>query len=172
MLSQQNKSKNKKVSRKYKKSISRYNFNRKNKKQSKIKLRSLIRKKSKMEKPQKGGVIPEIKEVSRDSILTEFIKVSKEYINNATSDKHYLDLNLLKNNIKSNISLKSQHLYDLVYQSNQLTKVFDHGIYNDNSFLETITAGLPGKHVYVMKNLTSNDLTVVGVFERILPQII
>jgi hypothetical protein len=123
--------------------------------------------------PQKGGQVIPIP-IDSDIFSPSFKKFVKSgYVDPPTSDKHYLDLNLMKKDIKNNLSLKYQHLYDLVYQNKdnkELVEIFDHGIYNNDAILNSITAGLSGIHVYIMKpenNDSSIYPTIVGVFDRL-----
>jgi hypothetical protein len=176
MHQNKSKSKNKKISRKSKKSLSRYNFNRSISRKINRKKSNTRKMKKSLKIPQKGGQAIKIA-IDSDIFSPSFKEFVKSgYVDPPTSDKHYLDLNLMKKDIK-NLSLKYQqkyqHLYDLVYQNKdnkELVEIFDHGIYKNDAILNSITAGLSGIHVYIMKpenNDSSIYPTIVGVFDRL-----
>jgi hypothetical protein len=173
MHQNKSKSKNKKISRKSKKYLSRYNFNRSISRKINRKKSNTRKMKKSLKIPQKGGQAIKIA-IDSDIFSPSFKEFVKSvYVVPPTSDKHYLDLNLMKKNIKKNLSLKDQHLYDLVYQNKdnkELVEIFDHRIYNNDAILNSITAELSGIHVYIMKpenNDSSIYPTIVGVFDRL-----
>jgi hypothetical protein len=94
-----------------------------------------------------------------ESTKTVIISASK-----STSQQYLLsDLESIK---KIYESKKSMQLYDFIYEKQkdgiyQLTTIWDHGIGN----LDSITAGIKGVHVYVIKTNEGN-FEIIGKFER------
>jgi hypothetical protein len=68
-----------------------------------------------------------------------------------------------------------KHLYDLFFKNiynikntntSNLSQVFDHGTTKEN-VRNTVTAGIPGPHIYVTENKN-----IVGIVIRIIPKLI
>ncbi len=106
-------------------------------------------------KIKKGGQIGEI-----NSVL--FNNLSDEVKNNIS--------NLLNNEIDISIEdikekyekVKEYELYDFIFGfDKKLIKIWYHGINNVSS----ITGGLPGIHIYVIKN-NDNNYEIIGKFIR------
>jgi hypothetical protein len=56
---------------------------------------------------------------------------------------------------------KDNQLYDFIYVENELTTLWDHG----KNMPETISAGKPGVHIYVIKT-TDGKFEIIGKFLR------
>jgi hypothetical protein len=148
------------ISRKHKKSKSKSNKLNKSNKSNKL---------NKSNKSNKSNKIKLLKkfvggngEVSFD-IFNNLPEQFKLKINNSVNDN--LEMKMSVNEIQSIYKKQKQYqLYDFIFdnESKQLIKVWNH----ENNNPESITAGLPGIHIYVIK-FDNNNYHIIGKITRI-----
>jgi hypothetical protein len=97
--------------------------------------------------------------VNRNIILNQLQTISSGKFNNDNK------IITIRNTYSSSENIK-EHLYDFIFdlKTKKLIKIWDHDI----GKLETITAGLPGIHIYA--TLESNDKSlknIIGTFVRL-----
>jgi hypothetical protein len=145
------------IKQKNKKTISRYNFTRKQKNKTIRKEIKVITKSLQLrtlKKQQKGGgeVVPP------EGFWNKLSRNIQQNIQKELFNLNYKTDNL--ETIKSNKLIQTSRLYDFIFQNQKLFKIWDHAINNPSS----ITAGLPGIHIYVILN--NNQHQIVGTFIR------
>ncbi len=122
-------------------------------KKSKSKLKTNKKLKTKINKLSGGG------EVSFD-VFNNLPSQIKIQINNAILSN--LEMEMSVNQIQSRYKTQQQYqLYDFIFdtKTKQLSKIWDHETNNPMS----ITAGLPGIHIYVVKtNDNKHNFMIIG----------
>ena len=150
---------------KNKKTVSRTSLTKKLKSKNKNKI---IRKSNKsntksiksitLKKQQKGGGEVE----SPEEFFTSLSINIQQTIQREFKNPIHLTNNL--ETIRSNQLVNTSRLYDFIYQRQShtptLLKIWDHGINNP----ESITAGLPGIHIYTI--ISNNEAKIIGTFIR------
>jgi hypothetical protein len=146
---------------KNKKTHSRYSLKNKNKNIRKSnKSNTKCIKSITLKKQQKGG--GEIE--STEEFFTSLSINIQHTIQRELKNSIHLTNNL--ETIISNQLVNTSRLYDFIYQNQSqshtptLLKIWDHGINNP----ESITAGLPGIHIYTI--ISNNEAKIIGTFIR------
>ena len=128
-----------------------------NSKKSKSKLKKLKTIKRKINKLSGGG------EVSFD-VFNNLPSQIKIQINNAMLSN--LEMEMSVSQIQTRYKTQQQYqLYDFIFdtKTKQLSKIWDHETNNPMS----ITAGLPGIHIYIVKiDKNQNTFEIIGKFTR------
>ena len=128
-----------------------------NSKKSKSKLKTNKKIKTKINKLSGGG------EVSFD-VFNNLPSQIKIQINNAILSN--LEMEMSVSQIQARYKTQQQYqLYDFIFdtKTKQLSKIWDHETNNPMS----ITAGLPGIHIYIVKiDKNQNTFEIIGKFTR------